>query len=163
MVLQLTDKIIFQTDIDLRLSDTIIYPHRYVNVNSWGGIHCKGVTKMVDDGTKITIRVSNDDIQLMEDYMAEHGIENRSDFIRDAIRDFIASSKTPENSEANAIVVPLNPVVIQTLENMKTEGIIHDEASYIRELVNAEIIPKEAIEESKARAFRAAQQSSRIM
>lgn len=118
---------------------------------------------MVDEGTKITIRVSNDDIQLMEDFMAEHGIENRSDFIRDAIRGFIASSRAPEDSENNCIVVPLNPVVIQALENLKTEGVIHDEASYIREIVNADIIPKEAIEESKARAFRAAQQSSRIM
>ena len=48
---------------------------------------------MADDGTKITLRVGSDDIQLMEDYMAEAGIGNRSDFIRDAIRGYIEYKK----------------------------------------------------------------------
>ena len=117
---------------------------------------------MVDEGTKITIRVSNEDIQMMEDFMADHEIENRSDFIRDAIRGYIANSRSGGKIESDSIVVRLNPVVLQTLENMKADGTIFDEESFIRELVNAEVIPKEAVEDSKARAFRAAQQSSRM-
>jgi metal-responsive CopG/Arc/MetJ family transcriptional regulator len=117
---------------------------------------------MVDEGVKITVRITNDVIQLMEDYMSEHMIENRSDFVRDAIRGYISSCKAPENPDG-AVTVPLNPVVIQTLENMKAEGIITDTAAYIAGLVNNDVIPKEVMEESKARAFKAAQQSSRMM
>ncbi|MCQ2079751.1 MAG: ribbon-helix-helix domain-containing protein [archaeon] len=117
---------------------------------------------MVDDGTKITIRVSNEDIQLMEDFMSDNGIENRSDFIRDAIRGYIANNRTPgEIVDENAILVHLSPVVLQTLENMSRDGTAYSAEDYIRQLVNADIIPRDALEDSKARSFKAAQQSFR--
>ena len=50
-----------------------------------------------------------------------------------------------------------------TLANMKADGTIYDEESYIRQLVMTEVIPKVSMEDSKSRAFAAAQQSSRIM
>ena len=121
------------------------------------------VTDMVDEGTKITIRMSNADIQLMEDFMSDHDLENRSVFIRDAIREYIANNKTEAQSDDNSVTVRLNPVVLQTLENMRADGTIYDSESVIRELSNTAVIPKEAIDDSRARAFKAAQQSSRIM
>lgn len=112
----------------------------------------------VDDGTKITIRVSNEDIQAMEDFMAENEIENRSDFVRDAIRAYIANSKTVGGEiDPNSIMVRFNPVVLQALENMKAEGIIFDSESYIRQLVMSDILPEETLRNSKSRAFNTAQ------
>ncbi len=116
-----------------------------------------------DDGTKITLRVSPEDIQLMEDFMSEHEIGNRSDFIRDAIRGYIANSRTSPEMDADGIYVRLTGVQLQTLENMRKDGTIYDAESYIRQLVAVDIIPKEALEDSKARSFKAAQQSSRNM
>ena len=128
-----------------------------------GSNYCKEVTDMVDEGTKITIRMSNADIQLMEDFMSDHDLENRSVFIRDAIREYIANNKAEAQSDDNSVTVRLNPVVLQTLENMRADGTIYDSESFIWELINTAVIPKEAIDDSRARAFKAAQQSSRIM
>jgi len=116
-----------------------------------------------DDGPKITIRISNTDIQLMEDYMSEHEIENRSDFVRDAIRGFIASTKNSAEAGEDGIYVHLSGVQMQALENMKKDGTIFDGESYIRQLVLSDMIPKDSMDDSKARAFKAAQQLSRIM
>lgn len=118
---------------------------------------------MVDEGLKITIRMSEADIQLMEDFMSEHDLENRSDFVRDAIREYIASNRAESQSDNDAVVVHLNPVVLQTLDNMRADGTIFDAESFVRELINAAVIPKEALEDSRTRAFKAAQQSSRIL
>ncbi len=116
-----------------------------------------------DDGTKITIRVSPEDIQVMEDFMSDHEIGNRSDFIRDAIRGYIASSRASHEADADGIYVRLTGVQLQTLENMRRDGTIYDAESYVRQLITADIVPKEALEDSKVRAFKAAQQSSRNM
>lgn len=116
-----------------------------------------------DDGMKITIRISNEDLQAMEDFMSANDIDNRSDFIRDAIRGHIANNMKTAETGDNTVVVRLSPVVIQTLENMKADGTIFDAESYVRQLIMTDIIPKDAIEDSKARAFGAAQQASRIM
>ena len=40
--------------------------------------------RMTDEGTKVTLRMGPEVIQMMEDFMDEHDIGNRSDFIRDA-------------------------------------------------------------------------------
>ena len=90
-----------------------------------GSNYCKEVTDMVDEGTKITIRMSNADIQLMEDFMSDHDLENRSVFIRDAIREYIANNKAEAQSDDNSVTVRLNPVVLQTLENMRADGTIY--------------------------------------
>lgn len=116
---------------------------------------------MVDENAKITVRMTYEDIQLMEDFMSDNGIENRSDFIRDAIRGYIANTRTPGEAEDNAILVHLNPVVLQALENMTRDGTAYSVEDYIRQLVNADIVPKDALEDSKARSFKAAQQSFR--
>jgi len=116
-----------------------------------------------DDGTKITIRVSPEDIQLMEDFMSDHEIENRSDFVRDAIHGYIQSSNTAAEAGGDGIYVHLSAVQLETLENMRKDGTIFDAESFIRQLVLAEIIPKDSLEDSKSRAFKAAQQASRMM
>ncbi len=116
----------------------------------------------IDDGTKITIRVSNEDIQAMEDYMDANNIDNRSDLIRELIRS-CTNGTIIGKDDADAVVIHLSPVVMQTLENMKADGTIYDAESYIRQLIMSDIIPKDAVEDSKSRAFAAAQQSSRIM
>jgi metal-responsive CopG/Arc/MetJ family transcriptional regulator len=118
---------------------------------------------MTDDGTKITIRIRPDDIQRMEDFMAEHDIGNRSDFIRDAISGYIEQkSKKPLEESDGGIFVRLSEVQLGTLENMRDDGAIYDVESYVRNLIVSDIIPKECIEDSKVRAFKAAQQAARM-
>lgn len=119
---------------------------------------------MADDGTKISIRLSNEDIQDMEDFMSDNEIENRSDFIREAIHGYIAHARaSPEGPQGDGVFVRLNEVQLQTLENMRRDGTIYDAESYIRALVLADLVPKESVEDSKVRAFKAAQQASRMM
>lgn len=120
---------------------------------------------MNDNGKEIQIslRLSTDDNQLLENYMADHGIENRSVFIRDLIRDTVTGAKTKVEEGEDGIYVRLNQVQLQTLENMKEDGTIFDAESYIRQLIMSDIVPKDSLEDSKSRAFKAAQQASRMM
>jgi|GEM_PF-810296 Arc/MetJ-type ribon-helix-helix transcriptional regulator len=154
---RMSDKVWHPSDILYTTTDMILLQQK-----GWDPTIAE-VTDMVDEGTKITIRMSNADIQLMEDFMSDHDLENRSVFIRDAIREYIANNKAEAQSDDNSVTVRLNPVVLQTLENMRADGTIYDSESFIRELINTAVIPKEAIDDSRARAFKAAQQSSRIM
>lgn len=96
--------------------------------------------------------------------MSDNEIENRSDFIRAAIHGYIAHAKDSSGGvQDDGVFIRLNGVQLQTLENMRKDGTIYDAESYIRALVLDDLVPVESIEDSKNRAFKAAQQSSRMM
>ena len=153
----------------LRLSDSIKYNACLNVICKCEGmglyyLATKKASRMAnDDGLKITIRVSSEDIQLMEDFMSDNGIATRSDFIRDAIRGYIENSKVSGEAVGDGVFIHLGEVQLQTLENMRKDGTIYDAESYIRDLVLADIVPKDSMEDSKSRAFKAAQQASRMM
>ena len=113
---------------------------------------------MSDDGTKVTIRMGPEEIQLMEDFMADHDIGNRSDFIRDAIKGYISAVKagTPQNAEGG-IFVRLNDVQLETLDALVKTGISVSEEEFIRKCVLEKIIPRSVEDETIENAFRAAQ------
>jgi Arc/MetJ-type ribon-helix-helix transcriptional regulator len=113
---------------------------------------------MSDDGTKITIRMGPEEIQSMEDFMADHDIGNRSDFIRDAIKGYMASVKAgqPQSAEGG-IFVRLSDVQLETLDALVQTGIAVSGEEFIRKCLLEKIIPKSVEDESIENAFRAAQ------
>ena len=122
-----------------------------------------GRMKMSDDGTKVTIRMGPEEIQMMEDFMADHDIGNRSDFIRDAIKGYIASVKAgqPQNAESG-IFVRFNDVQLDTLEALVQTGISVSAEEYIRKCVLDKIVPKTVEDDAIENAFRAAQMKAAL-
>ena len=114
-----------------------------------------------DKMTLITLRLTDEDIKILNQYMSETGIDSRSEASRSAIRSVGAESE--QRSGEDGIYVRLSQVQLLTLDNMKKQGIIFDEESFIRQLVLDQIIPKDAKESSAADAFRAAQQKAQML
>lgn len=119
------------------------------------------VNKMSDDGTKVTIRMGPEEIQAMEDFMADHDIGNRSDFIRDAISGYIASKKAGVSVTADSgIFVRFSDLQLNALENLVQSGVCFDEEEFIRRCVLEKIVPRTVEEEAFDNAFRAAQRNA---
>ena len=51
---------------------------------------------MTDDGIKITVRMGTEDFQAMDAFMVDHDLENKSIFVRDAIRAYMESYDSPK-------------------------------------------------------------------
>ncbi|MGI6009771.1 MAG: ribbon-helix-helix domain-containing protein [Methanomethylophilus sp.] len=111
--------------------------------------------------TLISLRLTDEDIAILNRYMSEKGIDSRSEAIRSAIRNVGAESEVKQGEDG--IYVRLNQIQLLTLDNMKKQGIIYDEESYIRQLVIEQIVPKDAKESSTADAFKAAQQKAEML
>lgn len=145
-----------------------IYFNRIIELQATGmgnSATCKGSIDMTgEEGVKISVRLSSEDMQLIQDFMEENDLDvTISSFIRDAIRGYIADKKVPAEAGEDGIYVRLSEVLIQAMENLKKEGVIFDEESYIRQLVMSDLIPQESLENTKTNAFKAAQEASRMM
>ena len=121
---------------------------------------------MADDGTKITLRVGPEEIQMMEDYMADHKIGNRSDFIRDAIRGYIEyknlEANAPSKAEVDGIFVRFSDLQLETLANLARLGICLSEEEFVRKCVLDVIVPKDAGIKAIDEAFASAQMSAAL-
>ncbi len=117
---------------------------------------------MTDDGTKVTLRMGPEEIQMMEDFMDEHDIGNRSDFIRDAIRGYIASQRNGGSFDASesGLFVRFSELQMNALGNLVKLGICLDEEEFVRKCTLDKIVPANVVEESIENAFRAAQNSA---
>jgi len=117
---------------------------------------------MADEGTRVTIRMSPEEIQLMEDFMDLNQVGNRSDFIRDAISKYITQKKAPAVVDSeNGVFVHLTGMQLKIMDLMKEDGTIYDNESYIRSLLLNDLIPAESKESSKLCAVRAVQGSAK--
>ncbi len=121
---------------------------------------------MADDGTKITLRVGPEEIQMMEDYMSDHGIGNRSDFVRDAIRGYIQYKKTESMSTGvpmeGGIFVRFNDLQLQALKHLTQLGICLTEEEFVRRTVLDVMITDEKKAEAIKNAFETAQMSAEL-
>lgn len=119
--------------------------------------------KMSDDGTKITIRMGPEEIQLMEDFMADHDIGNRSDFIRDAIKGYVESMRAdvPEKAEGG-IFVRLSEIQMDTLKSLVATGIATSEEEFVRKCLLDKIVTKDVETEAIENAIRAAQMKAAL-
>jgi len=118
---------------------------------------------MNDELKLITLKMPVGEIEALSQYLMEHDIDNRSEFIRRCIGKTIEETTTEgKTSEEDGILaVHLNPVLLMTLDNMVKDGVIYDKESYVRSLVEKDIIPADIMDDSKARSFRSAQSSNR--
>lgn len=117
---------------------------------------------MSDEATKVTIRMGPDVIQSMEDFMADHGIENRSDFIRDAISGYIYSQEHGGSAGTGGIFVRFSELQMDALENIVQSGVAFDVEEFIRECVLSRIVPEDVQKEAYANAFRSAQRNAAL-
>lgn len=120
--------------------------------------------RMTDDGTKVTLRMGPEEIQMMEDFMDEHDIGNRSDFIRDAIRGYIASQRSggAPNASGSGIFVRFSDLQMDALQGIVQRGICLDEEEFVRKCVLDKIVPAAVEEEAYADSFRTAQRNAAL-
>ena len=78
---------------------------------------------MTDEGTKVTLRMGPEVIQMMEDFMDEHDIGNRSDFIRDAIKGYIDSQRNGGTvASGSGIFVRFSDLQMDALQGLVQRG-----------------------------------------
>lgn len=120
--------------------------------------------KMPEDGTKVTLRMGPEEIQMMEDFMDEHDIGNRSDFIRDAIRGYIATQRCGAAGCApgSGIFVRFSDLQMDALQGLVQRGICLDEEEFVRRCVLEKIVPASVEEEAYADSFRTAQRNAAL-
>ena len=119
---------------------------------------------MTDDGTKVTLRMGPEEIQMMEDFMDEHDIGNRSDFIRDAIRGYIASQRNggSNNASESGIFVRFSDLQMDALQGIVQRGICLNQEEFVRKSVLDKIVPATVEEEAYADSFRTAQRNAAL-
>lgn len=116
----------------------------------------------IDEGSlKVTIRISPEDLNLLEDYMAEHGIENRSDCIREAIKSLVEKDKVEDCSQTG-LFVHLSEIQKATLKGLVDLGIAVSEEEFVRRVLLEKIIPANEVESAISNAFRLAQKQSAL-
>lgn len=122
----------------------------------------EGWKMAVDEGSlKVTIRISPEDLNLLEDYMAEHGIENRSDCIREAIKSLVEKDNVEDCSQTG-LFVHLNEIQKATLKGLVDLGIAVSEEEFVRRVLLEKIIPANEVESAISNAFRLAQKQSAL-
>ncbi|MDR1404377.1 MAG: ribbon-helix-helix domain-containing protein [Candidatus Methanoplasma sp.] len=113
----------------------------------------------------ISIRMGTEDLQTMEDFMAENEIDSRSRFVRDAISGYIASQRhnAPDGAgPASGFFVRFREVQMEALRLMVEDGIAFNEEEYIRKCVLEKLVKPESETDSAERAFKAAQMTSKM-
>jgi len=113
----------------------------------------------------ISIRISTEDVQMMEDFMAEKKIDSRSRFIRDAVAGYIEMQRRAGRSSSeigDGIFVRLREMHLEALRLMVEDGTAFSEEEYIRKCLLEKLISPESEADSADRAFKAAQSTSRM-
>ena len=113
----------------------------------------------------ISIRMGIEDVQMMEDFMAEKGIDSRSRFIRDAVAGYIDAQKSKPGSagmNGSGIFVRFREVQMEALRLMVEDGTAFDEEEFIRKCVLEKLVSPETEADSADRAFKAAQLASKM-
>ncbi len=120
--------------------------------------------RMTDDGFKITLRMGTDEAQELEDFMGERDIENKSVFIREAIKWYMAHYDAPDAPAVpeGGIFVRLSDMQMDVLSQLVQRGLCLNEEEFIRKCVLEKIVPKTIEEEAYAESFRAAQQNAAL-
>lgn len=119
--------------------------------------------RMTDDGIKVTIRMGPEDLQMVEDFMDDRGIENRSIFIRDAIRGYIDAQRNGvADASGSGIFVRFSDLQIDALQGLVQRGICLNEEEFVRKCVLDRIVPATVEEEAYADSFRTAQRNAAL-
>ncbi len=119
---------------------------------------------MADEGTKVTLRMGPEEIQMMEDFMDEYDVATRSDFIRDAIRWYVDAKRNgaATGASGSGIFVRFSDLQMDALQGLVQRGICLDEEEFVRRCVLDKIVPETVEEEAMADAFRTAQRNAAL-
>ncbi|MDR0523578.1 MAG: ribbon-helix-helix domain-containing protein [Candidatus Methanoplasma sp.] len=118
----------------------------------------------MEDGTRVTFRMELDEIREMQDYLISHDIDNRSDFIRDAIKLYIKSERNGmlgAGTAGDGIFVNLTELQRGIIEKLVQDGISTSVEEFARKCVLEKIIPEGLEKEAIGNAFREAYAASR--
>lgn len=129
-----------------------------------GTLQSSGSDGMGEKEITISVRMGTEDVQMMEDFMTERGIDGRSHFIRDAIASYIDSQRSGRSGAEteNGIFVRFREVQMDALRLMVEDGTCYNEEEYIRKCVLEKIVSPESEADSADRAFKAAQMASKM-
>ena len=111
----------------------------------------------------ISLRMGAEDIQSMEDFMSEKGIDSRSRFVRDAIAGFISSQRAGTGGAGTGgVFVRLKEVQMEALRLMVEDGTAFDEEEFIRKCVMEKLVTPDIEADSAKRSFKTAQMTSKM-
>ena len=79
---------------------------------------------MTDDGIKITLRMGTEELQALEDFMGERDLENKSVFIREAIKRYMETYDSPAGQmpSEGGIFVRLSDIHLDALNQLVQRG-----------------------------------------
>ncbi|MCL2148429.1 MAG: ribbon-helix-helix domain-containing protein [Methanomassiliicoccaceae archaeon] len=118
---------------------------------------------MSEKEVAVSIRMTVDEVQLMEEFMAEKGIDSRSQFIRDAVSGFISLQKRVTGGAiGDGYFIRFNEVQMGALRLMVEDGTIFSEEEFVRKCVLDRIVSPESEADSASRSFKAAQMASKM-
>ena len=118
---------------------------------------------MTDDGIKITVRMGTEDFQAMDAFMVDHDLENKSIFVRDAIRAYMESyDSRDQKAPEGGIFVRFSDLHMDALNQLVQRGICLDEEEFVRRCVLEKIVPKTIEEEAYSESFRTAQRNAAL-
>ena len=116
---------------------------------------------MSEEPKLLTLKMPPEELDVLSKYLEDHDIDNRSEFIRRCIKKTIEGVKETGPEEDGILKLRMNPILLMTLDNMVKDGVIYDKESYVRSLVERDVIPAEVMDDSKVRAFKSAQSADR--
>lgn len=124
----------------------------------------QGWMKMTDDGIKITLRMGMEELQALEDFMGEHDLENKSNFIREAVRRYMETYDSPgaSGAEGSGIFVRFSDIHLDALQQLVQRGICLSEEEFVRKCVLDRIVTKTVEEEAIEDSLRTAQRNAAL-
>ena len=123
-----------------------------------------GKTLSTDDGIKITLRMGTEELQALEDFMGERDLENKSVFIREAIKRYMETYDSPAGqvSSESGIFVRFSELHMDALSQIVQRGISLNEEEFVRKCVLDRIVPKTIEEDALSESFRTAQRNAAL-
>lgn len=123
-----------------------------------------GWMDMTDDGIKITLRMGTEELQALEDFMGERDLENKSVFIREAIKRYMETYDSPAGQmpSEGGIFVRFSELHMDALSQIVQRGISLNEEEFVRKCVLDRIVPKTIEEDALSESFRTAQRNAAL-
>ena len=121
------------------------------------------VRKMTDDNKIVSLRMGEEEIQMMDDFLKGHPeLGGRSLFIRTAIRQYIdRDADVQRTSNKNEVAVRLSAAELETIDSMVDDGTYIDRADAIRNMMRSIMVNEAKIGELAKSKYEAATTSLR--
>lgn len=113
---------------------------------------------MTDDNKIVSLRMGEEEIQMMDDFLKGHPeLGGRSLFIRTAIRQYIdRDADVQRTSNKNEVAVRLSAAELETIDSMVDDGTYIDRADAIRNMMRSMMVNDAKIAELVQSKYEAA-------